>query len=106
MAESGGNYLCKGRAQRAAAIGRARLDPEVGGAMSARQMTDFMNDRTLLRGDEQQHQAQHSVQVTHQSSRTSATPHMQKLTESATNCSIHASSSHRRTRRPAPDAIG
>ena len=90
MAESGGNYLRKGRAQRAAAIDRARLDPEFGGAVSgARQMTDFMNDRTLLSGDKQQYQAQHSVQVTHQGSGVSATRHMQKLTESAANCSIH-----------------
>jgi hypothetical protein len=104
MAESGGNYLGKGRAQRTAAIDRARLDRDFGPG-SAGQMTDFMNDRTVLCGDNQQHQAQHSVQMSGQCSGVSATRHMQKLTESAANCSIHAPSSPCRTRRAA-GAIG
>jgi hypothetical protein len=53
MAESGRDDLRKGRAQRAAAIDRARLDPEVGAMSAARQMADFVNDRTLLSGDDQ-----------------------------------------------------
>lgn len=95
MTKSGRNDLRKGRTQRAAAIDRTRLDAEVR-AVNARQMTDFMNDGTVLSGDDQQHQAEHSVQVPHQSSGVSATRHMQKLTESVANCSIHASSSRRR----------
>lgn len=106
MTESGRDDLRKGRAQRAAAIDRARLDREVGAMGTARQMTDFVNDRTLLSGDDQQHQAQHSVQVTHQSPGVNATRHVQKLTESAANCSIHAPLRLCRTRRRAADAIG
>jgi hypothetical protein len=106
MAESGRDDLRKDRAQRATAIGRARSDPEVGAMGTARQMTDFVNDRTVLSGDDQQHQAQHLVQVTHQSSGVNATRHVQKLTESAAICSIHAPSQQCRTRRRAADAIG
>jgi hypothetical protein len=105
MAESGGDDLCKGRAQRAGAIDCARLDPDVG-TVSARQVSDFMNDRTLLSGDDQQHQAQHSVQMTHQSSGVRATRHVQKLTESAANCSMHAPAASRWLPRRAADAIG
>ena len=54
MAESRRNHLRKRRAQRTLAVDRARLDPEVG-AVSARQVADFLNDRTLLSGNDQQH---------------------------------------------------
>ena len=87
MAESRRNHLRKRRAQRTLAVDRARLDPEVG-AVSARQVADFVNDRTLLSGNDQQHQAQHSVQMARQGSEVRATRHEQKLTESAANCSI------------------
>ena len=96
MAESGGHDLRKGRAQRTAAVDCARLDPEAG-AMSARQVAYFMNDRTLLSGDDQQDQAQHSVQVTRQGGEMRVTGRAQKLTESAVNCSNYAPSQ-------APDA--
>lgn len=96
----------KGWAERAVAIESARFDPEAGAMSAARQMTDFMNDGTLLSGDDQQHQAQHSVYETYQGSGVSATRHMQKLTESAANCSIHAPSWLCRTHRTAADGIG
>ncbi len=89
MTEGRGSRLCEGGAQSARIVRKAAGITVNIDTLNAGEMAEFMNDRALLRGDQQQHEKQCLAHLSHLIRNHFTRSHSGKLTESRTQCSIH-----------------